>query len=112
MFRCRPVLLAIPTLALVLTLSGCLGGSSPNSSGGIRTISLSPSGNASIEVGTTLSFTASALDSNNKAVIGADIQYLVSSPPGSTTPPPLSITSTRRSLRRHLGCLPIFVQPG
>ncbi len=94
MFRCRPVLLTIPTLALVLTLSGCLGGSSPNSSGGIKTISLAPSGNSSIEVGATLSFTASALDANNRPVIGTDIQYLVSSPPGSTTPPPLSITST------------------
>ena len=94
MFRCRPVFLAIPPLALILTLSGCLGGSSPNSGGGIKSISLSPSGNYSIEVGATLIFTASALDSNNKPVIGTDIQFLVSGPPGSTTPPPLSITST------------------
>jgi hypothetical protein len=94
MFRCRSLLLAIPTLILVLALSGCLGGSSPNSGGGIKSVSLSPSGNASMEVGATQTFTASALDANNKPVIGTDIQFLVSSPPGSTTPPPLSITST------------------
>jgi len=94
MFRCRSVLMVIPALAFILALSGCLGSSTSNSAaGGVKTVSLSPSGIVSMQLGATQAFTAGAMGANGKAIIGTDIQFLVSSPPGSTTPPPLSITN-------------------
>jgi hypothetical protein len=95
MLRCPSVLLVVPAFALALALTGCLGGSTPNSGGGgVKSISLNPGGNTSIEIGGTQIFTASALDANNKPIIGADIQLVVTSPPGSGSAPPLSMTSS------------------
>jgi hypothetical protein len=94
MHRCGSVLLILLAITPVIALTGCLGGNTANSgSGGVRSISLNPSGTLSLEVGGALGFSASAVDANGHAVIGADIQFIVSSPPGSTVPPPLSITA-------------------
>jgi len=93
MFRCSSVLLMMLLSALAV-LTGCLGNSTPNTAGaGVKSISLAPSGTLSIEIGSVQSFSATAVDGNGHAIIGADIQFIVSSPPGSTTPPPLSITT-------------------
>ncbi len=94
MHRCRSLLLILLAITLVIALTGCLGGNTPNSgTGGVRSISLSPSGTLSLEVGGIVGFRGSAIDANGRPIIGADIQFIVSSPPGSTVPPPLSITS-------------------
>ncbi len=94
MHRCGTVLLILLAITLVIALTGCLGGNTANSgTGGVKSISLNPSGNLSLEVGAALGFSASATDANGHAIIGADIQFIVSSPPGSTVPPPLSVTS-------------------
>ncbi len=94
MHRCCSVFLILLAITLVIALTGCLGSNTANSGvGGVRSVSLSPSGNLSLEVGGTLGFSASATDANGHAIIGANIQLIVSSPPGSTSPPPLSLTS-------------------
>ncbi len=93
MLRCSSVLLVV-AIALATSLTGCLGSSTSNQgTGGVRSISLSPSGNFSIEIGGTAQFSATARDANGRAIIGADIQFIVGSPPGSTAPPPLSVSS-------------------
>jgi hypothetical protein len=95
MHRCGSVFLLTLAIAFVflLALSGCLGKSSTNpGNGGVQSVTLSPSYTASIEVGATQVFNASAKDANGKAVIGLNIQYVVASGiPNSVAP--LSILS-------------------
>ena len=94
MHRCSSVLLILLAVTLAIALTGCLGGNTANSgSGGVRSISLNPGGNLSLDIGGTLGFFASATDANGHPIVGADIQFVVSSPPGSTSPPPLSMNS-------------------
>ncbi|MFZ1915959.1 MAG: hypothetical protein WAU58_00170 [Terriglobales bacterium] len=94
MHRCSSFLLILLAITLVIALAGCLGGNTANSgNGGVKNISLNPGGNLSLDVGGTLGFSASATDANGRPIVGADIQFIVSSPPGSTEPPPLSMTS-------------------
>jgi len=95
MRRCCSGLILVLAVSLILTLTGCLGSStSTPSNGGIRSVSINPSGNISLEVGTSQVFTASALDVNGRAVAGVNIQYVVSAPAGAVGSPPLSITSS------------------
>lgn len=94
MHRCSSLLFILLAITLVIAFTGCLGGNTANSgTGGVRSISLNPAGNLSLEVGGSLGFSASATDANGHPIIGTDIQFIVSSPPGSTVPPPLSITA-------------------
>ena len=93
MQRCSSVLLLVLAVALALALTGCLGSSTSATAGGVKSLSLSPNGNISLEIGGLQPFAASAVDGNGRPIAGADIQFIVSSPPGSTVPPPLSITS-------------------
>ena len=94
MHRCGTVLLLLMAITLVIAFTGCLGSNTASSgAGGVKSISLNPGGNLSLDVGGTLGFSASATDANGHPIVGADIQFIVSSPPGSTEPPPLSITS-------------------
>jgi hypothetical protein len=94
MHRCSTVLLLLMAITLVIALTGCLGGNTANSgTGTVKSISLNPGGNLSLDIGASFGFSASATDANGHPIIGADIQFIVSPPPGSTTPPPLSITS-------------------
>jgi hypothetical protein len=94
MHRCSSGLLLILTLTLVGALTGCLG-KSTNSSGttGIQSVSLTPSENFSMDVGTTQVFTATARNSNGGTVIATDIQFIVSVPAGTNGSAPLSIAS-------------------
>jgi hypothetical protein len=95
MRRCFSGLILLSVVCLVLALTGCLGSSTPNPpNGGVKSVSINPSGNFSLEVGTSQVFTASALDANGRAVAGVNIQYVVSSPPGAVGSPPISITSS------------------
>ena len=94
MGRCGSFFFLVLVVALVICLAGCLGSSTPNSGGGgVRSVSLSPGGYISINIGSTQVFTASAQNANGRPVAGVNIQYIVSSPPNSTSVPPLTITS-------------------
>jgi len=94
MYRLKTGWLLIPTIALAFALSGCLGKSSSNpGDGGVKTVSLNPNGNVSIDVGSIQNFTASATDAQGRSVIGT-VHFDVTTPPGSTGAAPISITSS------------------
>lgn len=94
MQRFGSVAVFVSVAALAISLTSCLGSSTPNAgNGGVRTVSLSPSGNLSIDVGATQFFSASAQDATGHAIVGSSVQFVVTSPSGTITPPPLSITS-------------------
>lgn len=92
MHRCSSGFFLIIILTFAIALSGCLGNSSPKSpNGGVKSVSLNPSSNFSMDVGTSQVFTATATDANNRPVVGV-VQYLVQSGnPG--TPSPLSVAA-------------------
>jgi hypothetical protein len=93
MHRCGSGFLLTSAIIFVLALTGCLGKSSSNNgNGGVTSVTVSPSTSLSLDVGGTQVFSASARDALGRAVIGANIQFLVvSGNPGA--PPPLSIAS-------------------
>jgi len=79
-------------ITLAASLTGCVGKNSGGSGGGgVQTVTLSPSGNQSINVGATQIFTATARDAKGIVVIASAIQFTVAS--GDSNPAPLSITS-------------------
>jgi hypothetical protein len=94
MHRCGSGFLLTLTITLVLAFTGCLGKSSSSpGNGGVATVSVSPSGTISIDVGSTQVFSASGKDANGRAVLGANIQFLVvSGNPNASAP--LSIASS------------------
>jgi hypothetical protein len=93
MHRCSSRVLLTLTIALATTLTGCLGTSTSNSGGeGIKSVSLSPTGYLSMDVGSTQAFTASATSVNGRSVAGT-VQYILSVPQGQSGPAPLSISS-------------------
>lgn len=95
MRRCCSGLILLFAVCLVLALTGCLGSSTPTpANGGVKSVSINPSGNLSLEVGTSQVFTASALDANGRAIAGVNIQYVVSLPAGAVGSPPLSMTGS------------------
>ena len=94
MYRCRSFVFALFAIGFTIALTGCLGKSTSNSGiGSVKSISLNPAGNTSLEIGGTQVFSASALDQNNRAIPGVNIQFIVSVPAGSTAPAPISMTS-------------------
>jgi hypothetical protein len=93
MHRCSSGLLLTLTITFVVALTGCLGKSNGNSgNGGVESVSLSPLGNVSIEVGTTQVFSASGKNAAGGTVVSVDIQYVVTSGTPNTSAP-LSIAS-------------------
>jgi hypothetical protein len=95
MHRCGSgflVTLAIPCV-FILALTGCLGKSSGNSGGGgVSSVTLSPGGSLSIDVGGTQVFSAAARNAQGKAILGLDIQYIVTSGTPNV-PAPLTVAS-------------------
>ncbi len=90
MYRCGPRFLL--TLAItfvgVLALTGCLGKSSGNSgNSGVQIITLNPTGNVSLEVGSHQFFSASARDGLGHQILGLDIQFIVQSGNPNTSAP-------------------------
>ncbi|MFI5102442.1 MAG: hypothetical protein ACHP9V_03620 [Terriglobales bacterium] len=80
MHRCGSGLLLTLVITFVAALTGCLGKSSTNpGNGGVASVTLSPGGMQSLEVGRTLGFTATATDANGRPVLGVDIQFTVAS---------------------------------
>ncbi len=93
MHRCRSGFLLWLAMAFAAALTGCLGKSSNNSgNGAVTSVSLSPTLNASMDVGGTLVFTAAGKNAAGKAVFGVNIQFVVKS--GSMgAPAPISIVN-------------------
>ena len=93
MHRCGSGLLLTLVITFVVALTGCLGKSSPNpNGGGVKTVTLSPGSNFSIDVGGTQFFSASATDANGRPVLGVSIQFIVvSGNPNASAP--LSVAS-------------------
>ena len=98
MHRCVSGFLLTLAIACVAALTGCLGKSSSNpGNGGVESVTLTPGGNLSLDVGGTLVFNASGKNATGGAVLGVDIQFVVGVPAGTTTPAPLSIASNGRA---------------
>src|SRR3981189_2922224 len=93
MHRCGSGFLLTLVIAFVVALTGCLGKSRPNpNGGGVKTVTLSPGSNFSIDVGGTQFFSASATDANGRPVLGVSIQFIVvSGNPNASAP--LSVAS-------------------
>ena len=93
MHRCGSGFLLTLIVTFVVALTGCLGKSSPNpGAGGVKSVTLNPSSDFSIDVGGTQIFSASATDSNGSPVTGVVIQFIVASGiPNASAP--LSVAS-------------------
>jgi hypothetical protein len=93
MHRCGTGCLLILAIAFALALTGCLGKSTSNpNNGGVQSVTLNPGNIISVSVGTTQAFSASARNALGGAVLGINIQFVVTSgTPGA--PAPLSINS-------------------
>ncbi|MGA7560855.1 MAG: hypothetical protein WCF61_07185 [Terriglobales bacterium] len=79
-------------LILLLALTGCLGKSSAAAAGGVSSVTLSPGGTLSIDVGGTQVFSAAAKNAEGKPILGLDIQFVVTSGTPNA-PAPLSVAS-------------------
>ncbi len=93
MHRCGSGFLLSLAITFVVALTGCLGKSSSNpSNDAIASVTLSPTGMISMDVGTTQVFSATAKNASGGTVLGVDIQFIVDSgSPNSSAP--LSIAS-------------------
>jgi hypothetical protein len=80
-------------ITFVIALTGCLGKSTPNpGGGGVKTVTLNPSSNFSIDVGGTQIFSATGTNANGSPVLGVSIQFIVvSGNPNASAP--LSVAS-------------------
>ena len=85
-----PVVLAISFAA---SLTSCVGKNSGGTGGGgVQTVTLSPGGTQSIDIGAIQSYSATAKDALGQTVVASTIQFTVAS--GNSNPAPLSILST------------------
>jgi hypothetical protein len=67
-------------VSFIVALTGCLGKSSGNSNGGgVSSVTLSPGGTLSMDVGGTQVFSAAARNAQGKPILGLNIQYIVTS---------------------------------
>ena len=93
MRRCSTVFFSITAISFVLVLTACLGKNTPNSGGqGVSSVTLSPSANFSMDVGSTQAFSATAKNAGGQTIVGA-IQFVVGVPTGGSNPAPLSVAT-------------------
>jgi hypothetical protein len=93
MHRSGTGILIVLTISFAVALTGCVGKNSGGSGGvGVQTVTLSPSGTQSIDIGATQNYSATAKDALGQNVVATTIQFTVTS--GDSNPAPLSITST------------------
>ncbi|MGH9642255.1 MAG: hypothetical protein ACRD3Q_07495 [Terriglobales bacterium] len=93
MRRCFSGILLLIVISFALALTACLGKNTPNSGGtGVASVTLSPSANFSMSVGSNQVFTATARSASGGIIVG-EAQFFITVPPGSTNPAPLSIAS-------------------
>ncbi len=70
MHRCGSAFLLTLAITLVVAFTGCLGKSTSNPGNeGVTSVTLSPTGTISIEVGSTQVFTAAGKDANGRTVL-------------------------------------------
>jgi hypothetical protein len=92
MHRCGTGVLIIIVVASLVLLTSCLGSSTRGvSSEGVKTVTLTPSGTQSVDVGATQIFAASAIDALGRVVPGVSIHFVVTS--GDSNPAPLTINA-------------------
>ena len=92
MHRSCTGILIVLAIWFAASLTGCVGKNSGGSGGrGVKTVTLNPPGNQSINVGATQIFTATATDALGQTVIASTIQFTVTS--GNSNPAPLNILS-------------------
>ncbi len=92
MHRCCSVFLLTIIVAFAVALSGCFGKASPNPGlGGVKSVSLSPSSNFSMDVGSSQVFSATATDASGHSIVGQTHYFVASGTPGA--PAPLSVAS-------------------
>src|SRR5271166_1251240 len=93
MRRCTTAFFLIMAISFALTLTACLGKSTSGPGGqGVSSVSLSPSTNFSMDVGSTQVFSATAKNASGQTIVGA-VQFQVGVPPGGASPAPLSVAS-------------------
>jgi hypothetical protein len=95
MHRCGSNFLLTSAIAFVyvLALTGCLGKSSGSSANeGVKTVTLNPSVTASMDVGSTLVFSATGKNAAGTTVLGLNIQFVVVSGTPDA-PAPISIVN-------------------
>jgi hypothetical protein len=93
MHRCSTAILIILATASLGLLTSCLGSGTKNSTTeGVKTVTINPAGNQSIDVGDIQIFGASATNALGQAVPGASIQFVVTS--GDSNPAPLTILAS------------------
>jgi len=91
--RCLGFLL-IFAIAFIAVFTGCLGKNSSNSgSGGVETVTLTPGGILSINVGDSRIFTATGKNATGGTVLGVNIQFSVASG-GPNAAAPLSVVGS------------------
>ncbi len=94
MHRCGSWILLSLIVILVAALSGCLGKSSGNTSNeGVTSVSLSPSGSVSLDVGGTQVFSATGKNATGGTVLGVQIQFVVSTQVGSSASAPVAVAN-------------------
>ncbi len=113
MHRCGSGFFLTFVIILVSALTGCLGKSSTNAGNtGIETVSLSPGNFVSLNVGTSQFFSASAKNAAGGAVLGADIQFVVGVPPGTTGPAAISVNSAGNACAGNWDATGALCSPG
>jgi len=94
MHRCGSRFLFVLAIISAAVLTGCLGKSTGNSgNGGVQTVTITPTGNVSLDVGSTQVFSATGKSASGQIVVGFQIQFFVTVPAGSTYSSPISIAS-------------------
>lgn len=92
MHRSGTGILIVLAISLLASLTGCVGSNSGGSGGGgVQTVTLTPGGNLSIDIGAAPIFGATARNAIGQTVVATSIQFTVTS--GNSNPAPLSITS-------------------
>ena len=91
MHRSGTGILIVLAISLIASLTACIGKNSGSSGGGgVQSVTLTPAGDQSIDIGATRTFTASARDALGHTVLGT-IQFTVTS--GDSNPAPLTISA-------------------
>ncbi|HSZ62178.1 MAG TPA: hypothetical protein VK828_10295 [Terriglobales bacterium] len=113
MHRCGLGLLFTSAIISMLALAGCLGKNSTTpGEGGVASVTLSPTNTLSLDVGTTLVFSATGKDSSGRTVLPVSIQFVVSVPTGSSNPSPLAVASNGNTCAGTWDASVAFCSPG
>lgn len=92
MHRSSTGILIVLAICLAASLTACVGkNTGSGGGGGVQTVTLSPGGNQSIDIGAIQTYSATAKNALGQTVVASTIQFTVTS--GNSNPAPISITS-------------------